>query len=187
MKAVRLALAPIVAVVLAAVLAVPLATPLDAQAPPMPDLARHRAEVEKLAWMVGTWEGEAWHQRGPQRTEIVQKETVALRLDGLAILIEGEGRSKTAPDQVLFRALGVVAFDEAVQGLRLSTWTGEGRGMVTHVDPTETGFTWGFEVPQGVIRYTITRGDGTWHEIGEFTADGAAWNKFFEMTLKKTG
>lgn len=162
-------------------------SPLAAQAPPMPDLARQRAEVEKLAWLVGTWEGEAWHQRGPQRTEILQKETVALRLDGLAILIEGEGRSKTAPDEVLFRALGVLAFDETAQGLKLSTWTGEGRSMTTHADPTETGFTWGFEVPQGVIRYTVTRGEGTWHEVGEFTADGAVWNKFFEMTLRKTG
>jgi hypothetical protein len=170
---------------LAFALLLPIAAPLRAQAPPMPDLDRQRAEVAKLAWMIGEWSGEGWMQRGPERHEFTQTESIRAALDGLALIVKGEGRSKSDPERVIHRALGVLAFDEAAGGLRFSTWTGEGRSTVAEVEPTAAGFVWGFSTPSGRIRYTVVHDEGTWTEIGEFSRDGESWMKFFEMTLRR--
>jgi len=163
------------------------APPLFAQPPAGPDTARQRAEIAKLSWMVGTWEGDAWVQRGPERTELRQHETVSTRLDGLALLVEGEGRAKNDPSKVLFRALGVVQWDHYAGGARLSSWTGEGHGSVSPMTITPTGFVWELTIPSGKVRYTATFAAGVWTEIGEWSPDGTTWSKFMEMNLKKTG
>ncbi len=157
-----------------------------AQAPRPPDVGKQRAEVAKLAWMVGSWEGEGWIQRGPERTEFRQSETITLRLDGLLMEIEGVGRSRSDPKQVHFHALGYLSWNEADGTLRLASWTSEGRTANATAEATEGGLVWGFDTGMGKVRYTITRrGERGWHEIGEFSADGAAWSQFFEMTLEK--
>lgn len=170
------------------VLVTALAAPLPGEGPSAtPDLARQKTELAKLAWMVGSWEGDAWVQRGSMRTEVKQKETISTRLDGLSLLIEGEGRSKADPAIVVFRALGVLYFDHYAQGFRLASWTGEGYSAVSPANLTADGFTWELTTPGGRVRYVASHAAGTWSEIGEWSVDGKAWSKFFEMTLKKTG
>lgn len=164
-----------------------LAPSLAAQAPKPPDTALQKAEIAKLSWMVGTWEGEAWIQRGPERTEVSQRESVSARLDGLALLVEGEGRSRGDASKVLFRALGVITWDAYAGGARLSSWTGEGYGSVSPMTITPSGFTWELTTPGGKVRYTATHAAGVWTEIGEWSADGATWSKFMEMNLRKSG
>ena len=39
-----------------------LSAALVAQAPTPPDVAKHKAEIAKLSWLVGSWEGDAWTQ-----------------------------------------------------------------------------------------------------------------------------
>jgi hypothetical protein len=112
---------PVLAIVVAAG-----TVPALAQAPAPPDSAKMKTEIAKLGWMIGTWEGDAWIQRGPEKIELRQKETVALRLDGLALLVDGEGRPKSDPSTVQYRALGVLYWDAYANGLKLNSWTGEG-------------------------------------------------------------
>jgi hypothetical protein len=171
---------------LAFALLLPIAAPLRAQAPPMPDLDRQRAEVAKLAWMIGEWSGEGWMQRGPERHEFTVRESIRSELDGLTLLVRGEGRAKTEPERVVHLALGVLAFDEAAGGLRLSSWTAEGRSVVAEVEPTATGLVWSFAAPSGHIRYTVVHDGETWAESGEFSRDGENWVKFHEMTLRRS-
>lgn len=160
--------------------------PALAQAPPAPDLARQRAELAKLDWLVGEWAGEGWSQRGPERLRATIVETIEKRLDGLALLVEGEGRDATDPSHVVHRALGVLAFDEAAGGLRLATWTAEGRSVVAEAEATATGFVWSFATPAGGrVRYTVTRGEDEWSEIGEFSRDGTSWMQIHQMTLRR--
>src|SRR4051794_2431812 len=64
---------------------------LLAQAP----ASGQRAEMKNLDWLAGQWKGVGWIQMGPQgRKEFTQTETVQSKLDGLVLLIEGEGKSK---------------------------------------------------------------------------------------------
>ena len=48
-------------------------------------------------------------------------------------------------------------------------------------------YTWGFDVPTGKIKYSITLSPQakTWYEKGEFLPDGTQWFPFLEMNLTK--
>jgi hypothetical protein len=170
-------------------LALPLlvALPLAAQAPTPPDTAKMKAEIAKLSWMIGTWEGDAWIQHGQEKLEMRQKETVALRLDGLSLLIDGEGRAKSDPSKVQYRALGVLYWDPYSNGAKLASWTGEGHAAFSSVTIGKESVIWELATPQSKIRYTAKKVGAAWNEIGEWSADGKTWTKFMEMNLKKSG
>lgn len=161
--------------------------PATAQAPAAPDVAKHKAEIGKLSWMVGTWEGEGWSQRGAERIEFLQTERVSLKLDGQTLQVEGEGRSKADASKVAFRALGVVFYDPYANGVRLVSWTQEGHWAVSPMTVDASGFRWELKTPNGTVRYTTKRDGATWNEVGEWSPDGATWSKFIEMNLKKKG
>ena len=53
-----------------------------------------RVEMKKLDWLVGHWKGTGWMQMGPQgRKEFTITETIQGKLDGLVLVIEGQGNS----------------------------------------------------------------------------------------------
>ena len=104
----------------AALLALSLAwfAPVAGAQPPGPDLARQRGAMQQLSAWAGTWSGEGWMQRGPERGEFLIHETITPKLDGLALLVEGRGTDKAQPDRVVPRPLttasvadGVLRFD----------------------------------------------------------------------------
>ena len=161
------------------------ASPGLAQAP---DGSAHRAGIERLAFMVGHWRGEAWMQRGPERVRTTMTERVERKLDGAVLLVEGlglvPGPDSTAPRPV-HQALAVVTFDPAAgtYGLRSYIATGQfGDFVLTQVPG---GVSWTREVPGGRIRNTAHIGGDTWHEIGEFSRDGVAWVQIMEMNLRR--
>ena len=164
-----------------------LATALVAQAPTPPDVAKHKAEVGKLSWMVGTWEGEGWSQRGSEKVEFVQTERIATKLDGQTLGVEGEGRSKTDASKIVFRAVGVVFYDPYSSGVKLASWTDNGYWAVSPMTITKNGYSWIIDLPNSKTRYTATVAGGKWNEIGEWSADGKSWTKFLEMNLTKKG
>ena len=73
-----------------AVLLIPAAA--QAQTYRAPDIAAQRAAMERLAPLLGHWQGEA-QLRQPQAMTVHQTEQVELALDGIAMLVRGTGHA----------------------------------------------------------------------------------------------
>src|SRR5689334_21177135 len=68
-----------------------------------------RAEMKKLQWMVGRWEGDVTMSQGPGNTRVInQTENIESKLDGFVITMEGIGKEKGAE---VFHAFGVLSYD----------------------------------------------------------------------------
>jgi hypothetical protein len=146
-----------------------------------------RADMKKLDWLIGNWKGAGWIQMGPQgRKEFTQTETIQGKLDGLVLLIEGQGKSKENGATV-HSALAFVSYDDRAKTFRWRAFTAEGRQTDTEAKVGTNTVEWGLEIPQGGrIRYTIKLTEkGEWFEVGEISQNGQTWNKFFEMTLQR--
>jgi hypothetical protein len=149
--------------------------------------AGQRVEMKKLDWLVGHWKGTGWMQMGPQgRKEFTQTETIEGKLDGLVLVIEGQGKSKEN-GATIHGALAFVSYDEGAKVFRWRAFTAEGRQTDTEAKVGANTLAWEVEIPQrGRMRYTIKLTEkGEWFEVGEMTQDGQTWQKFFEMTLQK--
>ncbi|HEX8617768.1 MAG TPA: hypothetical protein VF911_09315 [Thermoanaerobaculia bacterium] len=150
-------------------------------------------EMRKLDFLAGEWKGDAWMQIGPgNRAYVLQTERVQSKLGGQVLLVEGLGKRKlengTAGD-VVHDALAVISWNAAKKTYRFATWVAGRPDLETTLDLTGPNTAvWGFDTPQGRMRYTIRLTEkGEWNEVGEMTRDhGATWTKFFEMTLQKT-
>ena len=142
-------------------------------------------EMRRLDWLVGEWKGEASMRMGAATHAVAQSERVQSKLGGTVLLIEGLGRNATG--EVVHDALAVASWDAAAKKYRFDAWTAKNGYVEAWMTVAEDGgVAWGFDTPQGKIRYRIARTDtGAWHEEGELSRDGNQWQKFFEMTLQK--
>ena len=168
--------------VLAAAALVVCISPVVAQAP-VPDPA-HLAEMKKLDWLVGKWEGMATYQMGPdQKSTVTQVETIQSKLGGTLLVIEGLGK---VGDKVVHEAFGIVHWDTGTKGLKLSAHLADGRSVVADAKVTNGVLEWSFDTPQGSMRYVIERTeDGGWLEKGFRNRPGGTPVEFFEMKLVK--
>ena len=139
-----------------------------------------------FAKLIGTWEGEGWTMLGPnERAEFKQTELVEAKANGHAITVEGLGKDKES-GELVFQAFGVFSYDAEKDAYVLTTFQTEGYSITMNPEVTDDGFIWGFDVPQGTVRYTATLTDTSWTEIGEFSPDGGeTWFQTFEMNLTK--
>ena len=149
-------------------------------------------EMRKLDFLVGEWSGEAWIQMGPEgkRETVIQTEKVQPRLGGKLLLIEGLGRERLeggVAGKVVHDALAIVSWDPEKDHYRFIGYVADRPGVDTILEVGDNTAVWGLTTPQGGrVRYTIRLTEkGEWNEIGEFSRDGQAWKKFFEMTLRK--
>lgn len=147
-------------------------------------------EMRKLDWLVGEWKGEAVVQMGPKTEYALQHERVQTKLDGKVLLVEGVGRRKLedgGAGEVVHNALAVLSWDPEKKNYRFSTYLADRPGAEATLEVTgPTSAVWGLDTPRGKVRYTISLTDeGEWLEIGEWSSDGAKWNKFIEMRLQK--
>jgi hypothetical protein len=152
-----------------------------------PLAAVQKEEMNKFKFLIGNWKGEGWvFTPDGKRREFRQTEKIQTKLNGLAILIEGEGKDK-ASDEIAFRSLAVINYDQQSKGYRFVSQTQEGAYISAEAKAIEGGIEWGFQTPQGGhVRYTIQLNEkGEWFEIGEFSSDGQNWRKFFEMILQR--
>jgi hypothetical protein len=209
---VRLArLAPLALLTSIFLLSAPAATPAAAQAQrpaadPVPPAGGERpvaqvpaaqapaaaalAAMQRLDFRVGSWEGEGQMRRGPGEPKPVHvTERITGKLGGQVLLLEGLG---TVPGPeggepiVVHQAFGVLSYDPASGEYRLRAFTAEGRSVDADVEVGDERLVWGFETPRGRVRYTLALDEqGRWHEVGEFSPDGATWSSFFEMTLER--
>jgi len=148
-------------------------------------------EMGKLDFLIGEWKGDAWIQMGPgKRENVIQTETVTRKAGGKVLLVEGLGRKKLEDGKagdVVHEAIAFISWDKSKNTYRFNAHVAQQESVDTTLDsPTPNTLVWGFDTPQGKVRYTIRLTEkGEWNEVGEFSRDGANWLKFFEMTLTK--
>jgi hypothetical protein len=156
-----------------------------AQAADMPDKAAHQAAIQKLAFLLGEWEGGGSIAMGPgPRQTFSQTERIQLKHDGTLLLIEGHGKS-TANGQTVHDALAVVTFDPASGQYKFRSFAAVGRFADTTATVNGNTMVWGMTFGPMKVRYTITVENGVWREIGERSSDDRTWVPFFEMTVKR--
>src|SRR5262249_18640519 len=142
-----------------------------ASPPRVPDLEAQRAAMKKLDFLAGKWVGEARLARGPGETiDLVQTEEAQYKLDGLIMIIEGFGWTKSGGSHIL-QALGVVCYEDDSKIYRMRAFN-DGRYLETEVKLSEghKELAWGFAL--GEIRtHSVMRINerGEWTEIHQIT------------------
>jgi hypothetical protein len=149
--------------------------------------AQCKAEMNKLSYFVGDWEGQASYRSGQGPAQILsQKEHIEWNLDGVILSIEGIGRKD---DVVQFNAYAIINFDPYAKVFKFKSYTKEGRSTEAYFRILkENNFEWGFDIPSGgKVRFTIVLDplQKSWSEIGEYSQDGNTWFKTTELNLKK--
>jgi hypothetical protein len=142
--------------------------------------------MKKLHFLVGKWEGTGWMQQGPQRLEAKGSETVQVKLQGKALLVEGLFADVVA-GKVVHETMAVVTYDEKAAKYRFNTYLYNRPNAEYVLDVKENGIAWQMKVGEGMfVDFTMGIDKGDWLEIGEFTMPGRPKTKFLEMRLKKT-
>lgn len=152
-----------------------------------PDLAKQRAAMQKLSFLIGSWSGEAHVQRGPGNlATLLQTENVEYKLGGLVLVIEGTGQAQT-DQQPSLQALGIISYDDATGAYHIRAWN-DGRFLESVVQLLEDGksLRWGFGV--GDIRSSsllqIDK-DGQWTEKAELIIGSQPPRKLMDLTVRR--
>jgi hypothetical protein len=124
---------------------------------------------------------------GPgQRVEFNQSEQIRMNPNGSILTIEGRGsRDGDMDDEanLVHHAFAVLRYDVASSAYRISSYKD---GQFLDVEIGDSGFTWGFDLPQGQSQVRFSMGlneQGQWHETGEYSPDGEQWYPNLSMTL----
>jgi hypothetical protein len=145
-------------------------------------------QMKKLAYWEGEWIGEASIRRGPgEPIKVLQEEAIEFRLSGTLLLIEGIGRSPE-DGSISFNALAILNFNETTNSIQMKSYLQDGKSTDAWFNVIdENKFEWGFDVPNGKIKYNIILNpeQKTWKESGAYSQDGNNWMNFMEMNLKK--
>lgn len=157
------------------------------QLPRIPDLAAQRAAMKEVGFLVGKWAGEARLLHGPgEPVELLQTEETQYKLDGLILVIEGVGRTKSG-GQPLLQAFGILSYDDE-SGTYCMRAFNDGRFLETEVKLLEEGkgMTWGFVL--GEIRtHSVLRinESGEWTELAEIEIGSQPPKKLLELTVRR--
>jgi hypothetical protein len=157
------------------------------QPPRTPDLNAQRAAMQKLAFLVGKWSGEARILRGPnQWLDLHQTEKAQYKLDGLLLTIEGVGRSKSG-DQPVLQALAVISFDDETSTYRMRAFN-DGRFLESEIKLLDepNAITWGFILGPYKTKSILRINDrGEWTELAELTIGSDSPKKLLELTVRR--
>jgi hypothetical protein len=165
----------------------PLLAACMAQTPPVPNIEAQRAAMKKLDFLLGKWTGEARVLRGAgEPVEMIQTEEAQYKLDGLVLLIEGVGRTKSDGKPAL-RALGMITYDDESATYRFRAFN-DGRFLETEVKLVDGGkaIAWGFVFGQIKTNSVLRINEkGEWTELGEISIGSQAPRKFMELTVRR--
>jgi hypothetical protein len=152
-----------------------------------PDIAAQRAAMERLAPLLGRWQGEALVQQ-PQTMTVYQTEQVELALDGIAMLVRGTGHANAERSGApVFQALAVLSYDDVRRIYEFRTYARGYAATATGEFLDDGSFRWSISPGGPVrIRYTITITGDQWREIGEMSYDnGTTWAQTIDMNLRR--
>lgn len=162
-----------------------LLVPPMSQLPRVPDLEAQRAAMKEVSFLVGKWAGEARLLRGSAESmELLQTEEAWYKLDGLILVIEGVGRTKSG--QPVLQAFGIISYDDESATYRMRAFN-DGRFLEAQVKLLEEGkgMTWGFVL--GAIRTNSVlriNENGEWTELAEITIGPEPSKKLLELTVR---
>jgi hypothetical protein len=145
-----------------------------------------REAMRALAFLEGEWEGDATVHGPGGALRLRQTESVKYSNSGHALLVQGTGWEKdsTGAERIAFNAMAIITHDG--RSYRMRSYLMEGRSGEYEVVPSDSGFTWGFDIPQGKVRYTMRLTPaGEWQEIGEFIRENAAPVRTVELLVRK--
>jgi len=169
------------------VAAVSLGLACMAQASRTPDVEAQRAAMKKLSFLVGKWSGEASVLRpNGQFADLAQTEEAQFKLDGLVLMIEGVGRTKS-DGKLALEALGLISFDDESGTYRMRAFN-DGRWLETEVRLASEGnaISWGFTL--GEIRtHSVMRINekGEWTEHAELTLGARPPQKLMDLAVRR--
>src|SRR6266404_386270 len=154
--------------------------------PRIPNLDVQREAIKKLDFLIGKWVGETRLMRGPEMVELLQSEEAHYKLDGLIVVIEGVGRTKSAA-QPLLQAFGIISYDDEAETYRLRAFN-DGRFLETQMKLLEEGkgMTWGFalgEIRTNSVLRINERGE--WTEFAEISIGSQPSKRLLELTVRK--
>lgn len=149
-----------------------------------PKVKAQAEAMRKLAFLAGTWSGDATTVRPNQKIKVRQTEEVSYKLDGLVLLIEGTGRNPES-GAVLFRALATVSYDDATGVYHFRAYN-DGSYLDSELKVPDNGFEWGYKAGPAQIAFVMKLNDaGDWVETGDVTVGNAPAQRFFDMTVHK--
>ena len=149
-----------------------------------PNVKAQGEAMKKLAFLVGTWTGDATTARSNQKIKVKQTEEVSYKLDGLVLLIEGTGRNPES-GEVMFRALATVSYDDAAGVYHFRAYN-DGSYLDTELKVPDRGFEWGYKAGPAQIAFVMKLNDaGDWVETGDATVGNTPAQRFFDMTVGK--
>jgi hypothetical protein len=157
------------------------------QMPRVPDLEAQREAMKKLGFLLGKWAGEARLLRGTgEWAELLQTEEAQYKLDGLVLLIEGVGRTKSSGRPVL-QAFGIISHNDESGTYHFRAFN-DGRFLETTTKLLEedSGMSWGFtlgEIRTNCVLRINERGE--WTEVGEISIGAQPAKKFWELTVQR--
>jgi hypothetical protein len=152
-----------------------------------PNVETQRSAMKKLAFLIGKWSGEATVLRGPgQFAELSQTEEAQFKLDGLILMIEGIGRTKSDGNPVL-QALGLISFDDLSGNYRMRAFN-DGRWLETDVKLLDepNAISWGFTLGE-ISTQSVLRIDekGDWVEHAELIVGARPPQKLIDLRVSR--
>ena len=152
-----------------------------------PNIEAQRAAMKRLDFLVGEWSGQASAARGPGVVvDLEQSEVAQFKLDGLVLMIEGVGRTKSE-GKLALQALGLISFDDVSDGYRMRAYN-DGRWLETDVTLLEdgTGLSWGFSLGDISTKSVLRINDkGEWTELAEITIGARPPQKLMELVVRR--
>ena len=147
------------------------------------------ADMQRLAFLEGQWEGTGWMVMGPGgRKEFSVRESARWGAGGNVMVLDGLGVEKLedGSERPVHQAFAVISWDPAAAAFRLRAYRAGGGEVEDAPVVGGHGLVWGFRDPRGGhVRFTLRFTADNWHEIGEYSPDGAAWTPFLEMRLAR--
>jgi hypothetical protein len=158
-----------------------------AQTPQTPNVEAQRTAMKKLEFLVGEWSGEASVLRGPGQFAELMTESAHFKLNGLVLVIEGVGRTKS-DGKLALQALGLVSFEDETGTYKMRAFN-DGRWLETEVQLADGGnsISWGFALGEFKTKAVLRINEnGEWTELVELIIGDRPPHKMMDLKVRRS-